>query len=101
MLSQNNQDAAERQQILQYMEETSIRATAFAEASYRDRDENYPFDTLSPYLPYSLCQAAIIQYRLWIQNSSPIHKRNLDSLKSILREFTKRWMVACESICTG
>ena len=101
MLSQNNQDDAERQQILQSMEETSLRALAFAEASYSDRDENYPFDTLSPYLPYSLCQAAIIQHQLWIQNGNPVNKRNLDSLKAILREFTKRWMVACESICAG
>jgi hypothetical protein len=96
MLSWNTENVFNRDQILQSIEETSIRVLTFAEASYGDRDENYPTETLSPYLPYSLCQAAIVQYRLWKQTGNPICKQRLDVLKRILGEFSKRWMVACK-----
>ncbi|KAE9377603.1 hypothetical protein N431DRAFT_478809 [Stipitochalara longipes BDJ] len=94
MLSRNMESVFERHQILQSIEDTSIRALTFAEASYCEREENYPSEILSPYLPYSLCQAAIVQHRLWKQSNSPACKRRLDTLKAILGEFTNRWMVA-------
>lgn len=100
MLSHGNENVAEKHRILQSMEETSLQVITFAEASYGDREENYPFEVLSPYLPYSLCQAAIIQYRLWKHSNDPVCKLHLDSLKNILREFTKRWMMTSESIRT-
>jgi hypothetical protein len=78
------------------MEETSFGALTFSEASYIDRHENYPPATLSPYLPYSLCQAAVIQYRLWKHTNDPSYKRHIDTLKDIMGEFTKRWVVAGE-----
>ena len=96
MLNSNTDNAFNSNQILQSIEETSINALTFAEASYGDRDENYPSETLSPYLPYSLCQAAIVQYRLWRQTGQLICKQRVDTLKCILGEFTKRWMIACE-----
>jgi len=99
MLSHSTYNVVERNRLLQCIEETSLRAINFAAASYSDRAENYPNDVLSPYLTYSLYQAAIVQYRLWKQNGDPMCKRHLDSLKSILREFTGRWMIACESFC--
>ena len=98
MLSHSTYNVVERNRLLQSIEETSLRAITFAEASYSDRVENYPHDILSPYLTYSLYQAAIVQYRIWKQNGDPMCKRHIDSLKTILREFTKRWMIACESI---
>ncbi|KAE8445557.1 hypothetical protein EG329_013321 [Mollisiaceae sp. DMI_Dod_QoI] len=94
MLSRNTENAFDRHEILQSIEDTSIRALTFAEASYGDREENYPLEVLSPYLSYSLCQAAIVQHRLWKQTSSPTCKERLDMLKTILGEFTKRWTVA-------
>ncbi|KAK1758899.1 hypothetical protein QBC47DRAFT_336407 [Echria macrotheca] len=94
MLRQASTDIAERRRILRCIEETSLRAITFAEAAYKEREESYPFEIHSPYLPYSLCQAAIVQYRLWIQGGDIQNKRNVDLLKSIIREFTNRWRVA-------
>jgi hypothetical protein len=99
MLSRNMVDDSDKQQILQSLEDTSIRSLTFAEASYIDREENYPKEILSPYLPYSLCQATIVQHRLWKQTGSLICKQRLEMLKTILGEFTNRWMVACKSRC--
>ena len=90
MLSYDTGNIVERDRVLQSIDEMSLRATTFAAASYSDRMENYPHETLSPYLPYSLYQAAIVQYRLWKQNGDPMCKRRLDLLKAILGEFTKR-----------
>jgi transcription factor-like protein len=100
MLSRNTENVFDRHQVLLSIEETSIRVLTFAEASYCEREENYPSEILSPYLPYSLCQAAIVQHRLWKQTGFPICKQRLDILKNILKEFTHRWMVACESTRT-
>ncbi|RDW59049.1 hypothetical protein BP5796_11973 [Coleophoma crateriformis] len=94
MLLHGTEDATERQRILESTEKTSLRAITFAEAAYQDQEGNYSPDTYSPYLPYSLCQSAIVQYRLWKQNGDLSHKRHLDSLRSILLEITKRWKVA-------
>ena len=100
MLSHSTGNIIEGDRVLQSIEETSLRAIAFAEASYSDRAENYHPDLISPYLIYSLYQAAIVQYRLYKQNNDPMCKQRFDSLKTILREFTKRWMIACESTRT-
>jgi hypothetical protein len=97
-LSHCHDDSAERNRVLQAIKETSVRAIKFAEATHADRFENYPIETQSPYLIYSLYQAAVVQYRLWVQDRDPLCKRNLESLKDILNAFTKRWMVTCESI---
>jgi hypothetical protein len=89
-------DDFENGQILRSVEEISIGALTFAEASYGDRHENYPSDVLSPYLPYFLCQAAIVQHRLWKHVGRSIYKQRLDMLTRILQEFRTRWTVASE-----
>jgi hypothetical protein len=97
MLSRNTENIFDRHQLLQFIEETSIRALTFIEALYSDREENYPLEILSPYLPYSLCQAAIVQHRIWKQTGSPICNQRVEMFKNILGELTKRWRVVCES----
>lgn len=99
MLSKIPDNIEERNRIFRSIEETALRVITFAEASYGDREENYPPEIRSPYLPYSLCQAAIIQYQLWKHTGDPIWKQRLDSLKIMIEEFSNRWMVACKSIC--
>lgn len=96
MLSHCHGDSVERDRIVHSIEEISIRATIFAEATHNDRAENYPIETQSPYLIYSLYQAAVVQHGLWKQRHDPQCKRNLDSLKDILHAFTKRWMITCK-----
>ncbi|KAH8645417.1 hypothetical protein BX600DRAFT_164693 [Xylariales sp. PMI_506] len=93
-LSQISDNEEERQRIFKSIEDTSVRVLTFAEASYGDRKENYPFEILSPYLSYSLCQAGIIQHQLWRHTNDMIWKQRLDSIVRILKEFTHRWMVA-------
>ena len=97
-LNQTDENAVdERFQLLQLIEDISLRAIAFAEASYGDRAENYPREIHSPYLPYSLFQSAVVQYRLWKHSNDVTFKQRFDTIKSILSEFTKRWMDACGS----
>ncbi|OQV09471.1 hypothetical protein CLAIMM_13590 [Cladophialophora immunda] len=93
MLSRYDGDSSDRNRVLQAIKETSWRALKFAEATHADRFENYPIETQSPYLIYSLYQAAVVQYRLWVQECDPVYQRNLESLKDILNAFTKRWMI--------
>lgn len=96
MLSRNPEDAFERQRILQSIEGTALGALTFAEASYGDREGNYPPEIFSPYLPYSLCKAAIIYHRLWKQSGHLTYRHRFDMLKAIIGDFTARWMVACK-----
>lgn len=75
------------------MQELSERAVIFAEAGYADKETFY-LETLSPFLPYCLYQAGIVQYRLWKQRGDSIHKVRLDALSNLLRGNGKRWAVA-------
>jgi hypothetical protein len=96
MLSRNAENVFDRHRVLRSIEETALGALTFAEAAYGDLEGNYQPEMFSPYLPYSLCQAAIVYHRLWTQSGHLIYKQRLDKLKVIIGEFTKRWMVACK-----
>lgn len=96
MLSQNPDNAFERHRVLQSIEETALGALTFSEAPYGDREGNYEPEIFSPYLPYSLYQAAVVYHRLWTQSGHLIYRQRLDMLKAIIGNFTKRWMVACK-----
>jgi hypothetical protein len=84
-------------QALQSMEEMSKRSLSFAEQFYAETGAMDPA-TYSPYLPYSYCQAAVVQYRLWRKKGDIAYKERHDWLKQVLREFGKRWMVASKSL---
>jgi hypothetical protein len=99
-LHDNAENTIERERILRAMEDTSDRAMTFAKASYGDPN-NYPYEILSPYLPYSLWQAGIIQYRLWKLNGDPAYKQHLDIIMNMLKDFGTRWMVAGTSSLHG
>lgn len=101
MLSQNEDNAFEKHRILESIEQTAMNSLSFAKASYCDRGENYPSEILSPYLPYSLCQAAIAFHRLWVRSGHLVYKERLETLKAIIGEFTNRWMVACKQARSG
>jgi hypothetical protein len=96
MLSQNTENIFDRQHVLRSIEETALGALIFAEAAYGDQEGNYPPEIFSPYLPYSLYQAAIVHHRLWIQTGRSVYQQRLGTLKTIIGQFTKRWMVACK-----
>lgn len=78
------------------MEEQSSKTIEFAQSAVADR-ENFLRESLSPYLAYSHCQAGIIQYRLWKQHHDSLYRDRVQSIKFVLKEFSKRWLVAGES----
>lgn len=95
MLSRCDDSSVERARLVHAIQETSISAITFAEATHRDRSENYPIETQSPYLIYSLYQAAVVQHRLWKQHRDPQWRCNIESLREIIYAFTGKWMIAC------
>jgi hypothetical protein len=50
--------------------------------------------TMSPLVPHSLYQAALVQFQSWKQNNEVFCKQRLDSLKRILGHFKRRWLIA-------
>ncbi|KAL6805129.1 hypothetical protein J3E68DRAFT_387704 [Trichoderma sp. SZMC 28012] len=93
LLGRCDEHGPEKVRILESMQELSERAVMFAEAGYADKETFY-LETLSPFLPYCLYQAGIVQYRLWKQKGDPIYKVRLDALSNLLRGNGKRWAVA-------
>ncbi|KAH7309699.1 hypothetical protein B0I35DRAFT_85426 [Stachybotrys elegans] len=94
MMSPNVAMTTSSEEIMQSIEHVAATGVAFAESSYHARHEHYPPEVYSPYLPYSLCQSAAVQHRLWRQTGHMSYKHNFYSVKRIIQQFTKRWKVA-------
>ena len=77
------------------MEEISLRTITFVEALYYDRGDCLA-KVHSSYLPYLICQTAILQYRLWKKRNDLAGKQYIDSILAILTKFTKRWEATSE-----
>jgi hypothetical protein len=56
--------------------------------------ETVNMDLLSPFVPYSIFQAAAVQSRLWKLTKAEIYRQSLNSLKIILDHFNIRWKSA-------
>jgi hypothetical protein len=92
-------DEAMRFQILSSMEPLSKRIAEFSKQLFGDGN-GIDYGTLSPYVPYSLYQSAVVQHRLWNQTGHEDHKSALASLKEILGHFRKRWLIAGNDKCS-
>lgn len=88
-----NLDNDSRANILKSIEFISTQIVEFSEYLFRDLDK-IKYNMMSPFVPQSLYQAAIVQFRLWKQTNEMRYKNALDSLKNILGHFNKRWLVA-------
>jgi hypothetical protein len=86
-------DDAMKSQILSSMEPLSKQIAEFSRRLFGN-GEGIDYSSLSPYVPYSLYQSAVVQYQLWKQTDHAVHKAALDSLKEILGYFSKRWLIA-------
>ncbi len=84
-----------RIRITDSMESASVRLVDFGVHLFLN-PENKDIRDMSPLIPYSLYQAAIIQYHSWKRNRVIFCKQRLDSLVTILGYFKKRWLVAGE-----
>ncbi|KAF2448833.1 hypothetical protein P171DRAFT_353262 [Karstenula rhodostoma CBS 690.94] len=88
-------DPDETRRILQCMEDVSLRCITFAELSFTERTGSTLHEVHSLYCPYSLFQAAIVQYRIWKQNDDLNCKMRIDFMKNMLQEFARRWGYSC------
>jgi hypothetical protein len=55
------------------------------------------FEAMSPFPPLSLAKASTIQYQLWRETGDIKCLTAAESLKTMVRHFSKRWMGAGES----
>jgi hypothetical protein len=79
------------------MQEASDRLFIFAQASFA-RGQCLDVGLLSPYLPCSMYQAGIVQYRTWKRNGDMQCKERLDIFMDILRFFNQRWLIGSECL---
>jgi hypothetical protein len=91
--AQSHDAEAELSRKLSLMEPLSTRIAEFANRLFGDV-EGDNVKTLSPFVPYALYQAAVVQCRLWNRFGRDEYKENRESLKSILGRFNRRWLVA-------
>jgi hypothetical protein len=82
-----------RAEMLHSLQSSSMQIAQFSRQLFGDI-ENMDYSTFSPLVPYSLYQAAVVQYRWWKQTDEEIHKMALESLKEVLGSFNRRWLIA-------
>jgi len=90
MLRQQNE--IEKSRILSMLEKASTAMVEFSAYLFGD-PEKLDYATMSPFVPYSLYQAGVVQFRLWKHTSALHHRESLDSVKKILRFFNRRWLI--------
>jgi hypothetical protein len=56
--------------------------------------EKLNYREISPFIPQSLYQAAVVQHRLWKYKGTVHYKEGLNALRRILGYLKKRWLVA-------
>jgi hypothetical protein len=76
------------------MEPLSTQIAEFSHRLFGESGEDRDYSTLSPYVPLSLYQSAVVQLRLWKQTGDPTYHQRLSSLKAILGHFDRRWAVS-------
>jgi hypothetical protein len=97
MLSNHVKDTVDKRHVWQSIEAAANGALTFAYAAYGDQEGNYPPEIFSPYLPYSLLQAAIVYHRLWIQTGQTEYQHGKGLLRAIIKNIAFRWMAAGKS----
>jgi hypothetical protein len=75
------------------VEETSVEITDYCRRLF-GIEEQIHYGILSPFVPYALYQAAVIQQEIFKHNPETRYKRNIQFLKELLGSFNKRWLVA-------
>jgi hypothetical protein len=88
----HQQNDIEKSRILGMLEEASTAIVSFSAYLFGE-PEKLNYATFSPFVPYSLYQAGIVQFRLWKQTSALRHRESLDSVKKILGFFNMRWLI--------
>jgi hypothetical protein len=92
-LKQYREDDVGKIRITDSLESASMRLIDFSSRLFADLNV-MDIRHMSPLIPHSLYQAAVIQHRTWKRTNEIFCKERLDSLMRILRHFSKRWLVA-------
>ncbi|KAI5456868.1 hypothetical protein BGZ63DRAFT_80730 [Mariannaea sp. PMI_226] len=74
-------------------EETSLGITRYCRRLFGNEEE-IDYGILSPVVPYTLYQAAVIQIQLHKRNPQVRYEENINFLKRVLMNFNRRWLVA-------
>lgn len=75
------------------VEETAVEITDYCRKLF-GIEEQIHYGILSPFIPYALYQAAVIQQQILKHNPERRYERNVHFLKQVLGSFNKRWLVA-------
>lgn len=78
--------------LLSSLHASSTQITEFSRHLFGDINA-VDLETVSPLIPHSLYQAAVVQYRLEKQSGEIRYRNGLESLKEILGHFGRRWCV--------
>ncbi|KAK3067025.1 hypothetical protein LTR53_016340 [Teratosphaeriaceae sp. CCFEE 6253] len=90
-----HEDAGKRDatDVLTAMHPLSTQINVFSNQLFGN-GEAICYGTLSPYIPLSLYQAAVVQSRLYRRSGEQCYGEALLSLKKLLGYFNRRWLVA-------
>ncbi|KAK3117102.1 hypothetical protein LTR53_001831 [Teratosphaeriaceae sp. CCFEE 6253] len=90
-----HEDAGKRDatDVLTAMQPLSTQIKVFSNQLFGN-GEAICYGTLSPYIPLSLYQAAVVQSRLYRRSGEQCYGEALLSLKKLLGYFNRRWLVA-------
>ncbi|KAK3620812.1 hypothetical protein LTR56_020586 [Elasticomyces elasticus] len=89
----NDAEKRDGKDVLSAMEPLSTQIVVFSSRLFGD-GEGIDYGTLSPYIPLSLYQAAVVQSRLYRRTGERCYGEALLTLKRLLGYFNKRWLVA-------
>ena len=76
------------------MDSLSASIANFAHETFHVTESEEDLDVSSPFVPYCMFQAAVIQRRLWDETKNAWHKTSLDTLKAVLMRHDRRWRAA-------
>lgn len=69
-------------------------ATVHISSLLRGTEGNIEIDSLSLFVPNAFHQAALVQWRLWLDTSNHRYKHGFESMKMILQLHGRRWKIA-------
>ncbi|KIW35706.1 uncharacterized protein PV07_02390 [Cladophialophora immunda] len=98
-MKQYNDEDLGKLRILDCIESAAIRLVDFSRHLFAD-PESIDIRNMSPLIPLSLYQAAMIQYRAWKRTNEIFCKERVTSLFKILANFSKRWFAAAKYLQT-
>ncbi len=93
VLRVNQDNEIEHLRVLQCVESASTQIAQFSHDLFGNVDD-IDYQLMSPFIPHSLYQAAIVQFQSWKTKRGESYQDSFNSLKAILTHFNQRWCIA-------